>query len=103
MRYTGIVHETIAESPPGIRKCPPGTYGGFAASWSSLSNCFLRVSQDIAVGFDKSGVDIDSITSIQRKASNNTWVVTFDSPVSRTAALSEQSITISGGVVFLGD
>ena len=71
------------------------------------SVCFsvdtVVTSQDIVVGFDKSGIDIDSITSIQRKASNNTWIVTFDSPVSKTAALNEQSVTISGCVVFLGD
>ena len=47
-------------------------------------------SQDIVVGFERSGIDIDSIVSIQRKPSNNTWVVTFDSPVSRDAALNEQ-------------
>ena len=50
------------------------------------SVCFsvdtVVTSQDIVVGFDKAGIDIDSITSIQRKASNNTWIVTFDSPVS---------------------
>ena len=71
------------------------------------SVCFsvdtVVTSQDIVVGFDKSGIDIDSITSIQRKASNNTWIVTFDSPVSKAAALNEQSVTISGCVVFLGD
>lgn len=71
------------------------------------SVCFsvdtVVTSQDIVVGFDKSGIDIDSITSIQRKARNNTWIVTFDSPVSKTAALNELSVTISGCVVFLGD
>ena len=71
------------------------------------SVCFsvdtVVTSQDIVVGFDKSGIDIDSITSIQRKAMNNTWIVTFDSPVSKTAALNELSVTISGCVVFLGD
>lgn len=71
------------------------------------SVCFsvdtVVTSQNIVVGFDRLGIDIDSITSIQRKASNNTWVVTFDSPVSKDAALNEQSVTISGCVVFLGD
>lgn len=60
-------------------------------------------SQDIVVGFDWLEIDIDSIVSIQRKASNNTWVVTFDSPVSKDVALNEQSVTISGCVIFLGD
>ena len=71
------------------------------------SVCFsvdtVVTSQDIVVGFDKSGIDIDSITSIQRKASNNTWIVTFDSPVSKTAALNEQSVAFSGCIVFLCD
>jgi len=47
-------------------------------------------SQDIVVGFDRSVIDIDSIVSIQRKASNNTLVVTFDSLVPKDAALNEQ-------------
>ena len=71
------------------------------------SVCFsvdtVVTSQDIVVGFDKAGIDIDTITSIQRKASNNTWIVTFDSPVTKTAALNEASVTIAGCVVFLGD
>ena len=71
------------------------------------SVCFsvdtVVTSQDIVVGFDKSEIDIDSITSIQRKASNNTWIVTFDSPVSKTAALNEQSVAFSGCIVFLCD
>ena len=71
------------------------------------SVCFsvdtVVTSQDIVVGFVKSGIDIDSITSIQRKASNNTWIVTFDSPVSKTAALNEQSVAFSGCIVFLCD
>ena len=60
-------------------------------------------SQDIVVGFDRLGIDIDSIVSIQRKASNNTWVVTFNLPVSKDVAVNEQSVTISGCVIFLGD
>lgn len=50
----------------------------------------IVTSKDIVVGFDRSGIDIDSIVSIQRKASNNTWVVTFDSPLLKDAALNEQ-------------
>ena len=45
--------------------------------------------QDVVVAFDRSEIDIDSIVSIQRKASNNTWVVTFDLPVSKDAALTK--------------
>ena len=71
------------------------------------SVCFsvdaVVTNQDIVVGFDRSGIDIDSIISTQRKASNNTWVVTIDSPVFKDAPLNKQSVTSSGRVVFLGD
>ena len=59
--------------------------------------------QDIIVGLDNAGIDIDDITSIQRRASNNSWVVTFGSKAVKDAALNEQSITIAGCSVFLGD
>jgi len=72
-----------------------------------LSVCFsvdtVISSQDIIVGFDKAGIDIDSITSIQRRASNNSWVVTFDSKAVKDAALNEHSIDIAGCSVLLGD
>ena len=71
------------------------------------SVCFsvdaVVTNQDIVVGFDRSGIDIDSIISTQRKASNNTWVVTIDSPVFKDAPLNKQSVTSSSRVVFLGD
>jgi len=72
-----------------------------------LSVCFsvdtVISSQDIIVGFDKAGIDIDSITSIQRRASNNSWVVTFDSKAVKDAALNEHSVDIAGCSVLLGD
>ena len=72
-----------------------------------LSVCFsvdtVISSQDIIVGLDNAGIDIDDITSIQRRASNNSWVVTFGSKAVKDAALNEQSITIAGWSVFLGD
>ena len=72
-----------------------------------LSICFsvdtIISSNDIICGFDKAGIDIDGITSIQRRASNNSWVVTFDSKAIKDAALNEHSITIAGCSVFLGD
>ena len=71
------------------------------------SVCFsvdaVVTNQDIVVGFDRSGIYIDSIISTQRKASNNTWVVTIDSPVFKDAPLNKQSVPSSGRVVFLGD
>ena len=60
-------------------------------------------SQVILEAFDRSGIDIEEIVSVQRKASNNSWVVTFDSPVTKEAALEVASIEINGVTVFLGD
>ena len=72
-----------------------------------LSVCFsvdmVITSQDIIVGFDKTRIDIDDITSIQRRASNNSSVVTFGSKAVKGTALNEQSIDIAGVSVFLGD
>lgn len=80
-----------------------GSKARIKKDWSVVFSVDTVVtSQEIVVGFDRSGIDIDSIVSIQRKASNITWVVTFDSPVSKDAALNEQSVTISGCLVFLG-
>ena len=48
-----------------------------------LSVCFsvdtIITSQDVIVGFDQAGIDIHDITSIQPRASNNSWVVMFGS------------------------
>lgn len=60
-------------------------------------------SQEILEAFDKTGIDIDEITCIQRKASNKSWVVSFDSPVTKEAALEVASLEIGGTTVFLGD
>ena len=59
-------------------------------------------SHDIIVGFDQAGIDIDDITSIQRRGSNNSWVVTFGSKAVKVAALNEQSIKFAGCSVLLG-
>ena len=72
-----------------------------------LSFCFsvdtVISSQDIIVGLDNAGIDIDDITSIQRRSSNNSWVVTFGNKAVKDAALNEHSITIAGCSVLLGD
>lgn len=60
-------------------------------------------SQEILQAFDKVGIDIDDISSIQRKASNKSWVVTFDSPLTKEDALEVATIEIGGVPVFLGD
>ena len=55
------------------------------------------------VFFDKAEIDIDNIVSIQRKASNNTWIVSFSSKVARDAALNKPNVKIAVCMVFLGD
>ena len=56
-------------------------HGNHVRVKKELSVCFSVVtvitSQDVIVGFDQAGIDIEDITSIQRRASNNSWVVTF--------------------------
>lgn len=44
-----------------------------------------------------------STTSIQRRASNNSWVVTFGSKAVKDTALNEHTITIAGCSVLVGD
>ena len=72
-----------------------------------LSMCFtvdaVVSSHDIIVGLDQASIDVDDIVSIQRRASNNSWVVTFASRAVKDAALNEHSITIAGCSVFAGD
>lgn len=72
-----------------------------------LSICFtvdtMITSQDIIVGLDKAGIDVDNITAIQRRASNNSWVVTFDCKAVKDAAMNEHSIDIAGCSVLVGD
>ena len=53
-------------------------------------------SQDIIEGFDAAGLDVDDISSIQRKNSNNTWVVSFNSPDCKEWALALPSLQIAG-------
>ena len=60
-------------------------------------------SQDIIFGFDAAGIDADYITSVQRRNSNRTWVVSFISVEHKLMALELPSVTICGCQVFLGD
>lgn len=72
-----------------------------------LSVCFsvdtVISSQDIIVGLDNAGINIDNITSIQRRASINSWAVTFGSKDVKEAALNEHTITIASCSVLVGD
>ena len=60
-------------------------------------------SQEILEAFDKAQFDIDQITAIQRKASNKTWVISFDTLVAKEEALQLASLEICGCSVFIGD
>lgn len=64
---------------------------------------FVCTSQDILEAFDKAGIYIDEICSIQRRNSNRSWVVAFDSAAMKEDALEVASIQISGQTVFLRD
>lgn len=76
---------------------PRGTCVGivfeFAMSYV-FSLDMVITSQDIIIGCDNAGIDIDNITSVQHCASNNLWVVTFDSKAVKDAALNKHSINI---------
>lgn len=63
----------------------------------------IITSQEILQAFDKAGIDIDEIVCIQRKMSNRSWVVTYDSPVTKEAALEVASVEIGGHTIFLGE
>ena len=60
-------------------------------------------SQAVLEVFDGAGIDIDYITSIQWRASNHTWVVSFDNQSAKETALQVASVEIEGTTVFLGD
>ena len=60
-------------------------------------------SQNILEAFDAAEIDIDTITSIQWRASNRSWIVSFDSQLAKETALEAASIEIGGATVFLGD
>ena len=60
-------------------------------------------SNDIVYAFDAAGIDVDEISCIQRKASNNSWIVSFRSLDAKQQALALPSLSIAGVQVFVGD
>lgn len=60
-------------------------------------------SQAILEAFDTAGIEINFISSIQWRASNRTWVVSFDNQLAKESALEVSSIEIGGTTVFLRD
>ena len=63
----------------------------------------IITSQEILEAFNKARIDISEITCIQRKASNRSWVVTFDLPLTKEAVPEVVSVEIDGPTIFLGD
>lgn len=63
----------------------------------------MVTSQTILEAFDAASIDIDEITSIQRKALNKTCIVTFDLQLAKEAALVVACVEIGGSTIFLGD
>ena len=58
---------------------------------------------DILEGFTKAGIDPESITSIQYRGCNWSWVVSFTDQLTKEAVLELGRITIKEFLVFLGD
>lgn len=96
----------------GLRfKKVPAFFWNYDGEQPKLSKCcsvYFSVdsvcsSQQILEAFDKAGIDIDEIRSIQRKNSNRSWVVTFDCAATKEDALEVACIEINGQSVFLGD
>ena len=60
-------------------------------------------SAEILEGFERAGVDINTICAVQRKLSTRSWAISFTSREARDIALGHASITVAGCPVFLGD
>lgn len=63
----------------------------------------IVTSQLILESFDAAGIDIDSITGIQRKASQKSLIATFANRAAKETALETPHVEISGLKIFLGD
>ena len=60
-------------------------------------------SNDIVYVFDAARIDVDEISCIQRKASNNSWIVSFRTLDAKQQALALPSLSIAGVQAFVGD
>ena len=118
-----VVHEGIQSPAPlpdalehlynkGLRfKKVPAFFWNYNGEQPKLSKCcsvYFSVdsvccSQQILETFDKAGIDIDKICSIQRRNSNRSWVVNFDCAATKEDALEVSCVEINGQSVFLGD
>ena len=60
-------------------------------------------SNDVVFVLDSTGIDVDEISCIQRKASNNTWIISFRSADTKQKALALPDLIICDLPVFSGD
>ena len=58
---------------------------------------------DIFHAFDKAGIELDDISSVQRKASDKSWVVSFRKTEIKEYVTELPYISIAGVDVFVGD
>ena len=56
----------------------------------------MVTSQAIIEAFDSAGIEIDTIISIQGRASNCMWVVSFEDQCAKEMALEVSSVEIAG-------
>ena len=56
--------------------------------------------QEILEAFDEAGIEINFTSSLQWRASNRTWVVSFDNQLAKESALEVPSVEIAGMTVF---
>lgn len=69
-----------------------------------LSDCsYGRGGDYLLPTFDPAGIDIDCITSIRWRASNRSWIISFNSALAKETALETASVEIGGTAVFLGN
>ena len=56
----------------------------------------IVLSHEILEAFDEAGIDISEIASVQRRASSRSWVVSFDSPMTKEAVVEIATAEIGG-------
>ena len=105
------VLQDLAEAGASFVSIPPTAWlptnnGGVRLS-QELSVTFsldsVVTSQDVVEGFADIGINLDHISCIQFKASNHTWIVTFNSMDAKNIALGMHNVYICGHQCFLSD
>lgn len=105
-----VLRSLVASSGARFVHVPQSIWSidGFSARLQK--NCSVCFSMDIEItsaeivdGFEGIGIEFDTITSVQRRASNKSWVVTFKKPETKLLALKKGHLTIKDVPVFLSD